>query len=121
MHCTIEAVCRSESPVPPIICTPEELPARKPSSSTETQSSKICMGSASGSAGPAASTSTESPRRSANMNAKRFCLGTGQHQNVRDGGRILGTDGLPDNATATAAGELTLAYHRQTAETPLAM
>jgi hypothetical protein len=31
MRGTIEAVCRSEGLSPPIICTPEELPARKPS------------------------------------------------------------------------------------------
>jgi hypothetical protein len=31
MRGTIEAVCRSEGLVPPIICTPEELPAREPS------------------------------------------------------------------------------------------
>lgn len=31
MRGTIEAVCRSEGLVPPIICTPEELPARSPS------------------------------------------------------------------------------------------
>lgn len=31
MRGTIEAVCRSEGLTPPIICTPEELPARKPS------------------------------------------------------------------------------------------
>ena len=31
MRGTIEAVCRSEGLRPPIICTPEELPARKPS------------------------------------------------------------------------------------------
>ena len=30
MRGTIEAVCRSEGLKPPIICTPEELPARKP-------------------------------------------------------------------------------------------
>ena len=28
---TIEAVCRSAGLVPPVICTPEELPARRPS------------------------------------------------------------------------------------------
>ena len=31
MRSTIEAVCRSEGLSPPIICTPEELPTRKPS------------------------------------------------------------------------------------------
>jgi len=31
MRGTIEAVCRAEGLRPPIICTPEELPARKPS------------------------------------------------------------------------------------------
>ena len=31
MRGTIEAICRSEGLHPPIICTPEELPARKPS------------------------------------------------------------------------------------------
>ena len=31
MRSTIEAVCRSEGLTPPIICTPEELPTRKPS------------------------------------------------------------------------------------------
>jgi hypothetical protein len=31
MRSTIEAVCRGEGLRPPIICTPEELPARKPS------------------------------------------------------------------------------------------
>ena len=31
MRGTIESVCRSEGLRPPIICTPEELPARKPS------------------------------------------------------------------------------------------
>ena len=31
MRITIEAVCRSEGLKPPIICTPEELPTRKPS------------------------------------------------------------------------------------------
>lgn len=31
MRGTIEAICRSEGLYPPIICTPEELPARKPS------------------------------------------------------------------------------------------
>jgi hypothetical protein len=31
MRGTIEAVCRSEGLSPPIICTPEELPARRPS------------------------------------------------------------------------------------------
>ena len=31
MRGTIEAICRSEGLSPPIICTPEELPARKPS------------------------------------------------------------------------------------------
>jgi len=30
MRSTIEAVCRSEGLTPPIICTPEELPARTP-------------------------------------------------------------------------------------------
>lgn len=30
MRSTIEAVCRSEGLEPPIICTPEELPTRKP-------------------------------------------------------------------------------------------
>lgn len=29
MRSTIEAVCRSEGLVPPVICTPEELPVRK--------------------------------------------------------------------------------------------
>ena len=31
MRGTIEAVCRSAGLVPPVICTPEELPARRPS------------------------------------------------------------------------------------------
>ena len=31
MRSTIDAVCRSEGLSPPIICTPEELPTRKPS------------------------------------------------------------------------------------------
>ena len=31
MRSTIERVCRSEGMNPPIICTPEELPTRKPS------------------------------------------------------------------------------------------
>ena len=31
MRGTIEAICRSEGLQPPIICTPEELPVRKPS------------------------------------------------------------------------------------------
>jgi hypothetical protein len=31
MRSTIEDVCRSEGLKPPIICTPEELPTRKPS------------------------------------------------------------------------------------------
>jgi hypothetical protein len=31
MRGTIEAVCRSEGLIPPIICTPEELPSGKPS------------------------------------------------------------------------------------------
>lgn len=31
MRGTIEAVCRSAGLIPPIICTPEELPTRKPS------------------------------------------------------------------------------------------
>lgn len=31
MRGTIEAVCRAEGLTPPVICTPEELPARKPS------------------------------------------------------------------------------------------
>ena len=31
MRGTIEDVCRSEGLSPPIICTPEELPARRPS------------------------------------------------------------------------------------------
>ena len=31
MRGTIEAVCRSEGLSPPIICTPEELPVRRPS------------------------------------------------------------------------------------------
>ena len=31
MRSTIDAVCRSEGLIPPIICTPEELPTRKPS------------------------------------------------------------------------------------------
>lgn len=31
MRGTIEAVCRSEGLIPPVICTPEELPVRKPS------------------------------------------------------------------------------------------
>lgn len=31
MRGTIEAVCRSAGVTPPIICTPEELPTRKPS------------------------------------------------------------------------------------------
>jgi len=31
LRSTIEAVCRGEGLRPPIICTPEELPPRKPS------------------------------------------------------------------------------------------
>jgi hypothetical protein len=30
MRSTIEVICRSEGFTPPIICTPEELPARSP-------------------------------------------------------------------------------------------